>query len=221
MQDIFVKGFFFFFSFTPQWLVKKAIERKEEMGDYIREFSVSQFSKYHTTPQVNAKCLSWVLNSWKPHLWELRSENNRALWVCAGSTPCQNCAQTPTSEPAWKLGASSPWVFPSRRGKGLHSRVASTAAQFPRGWPCLMLMWDPLTPCTLEAKRRACLHALWNAKCSSFLLRLKYKFSNSPQIAAFPLHPFPFCEQCSQIIHFLWDVTKTENEKRKNWNQNQ
>ena len=56
MQDIFVKVFFF--SFTPQWLVKKAIERKEEMGDYIREFSVSQFSKYHTTPQVNAKCLS-------------------------------------------------------------------------------------------------------------------------------------------------------------------
>ena len=221
MQDIFVKGFFFFFFFTPQWLVKKAIERKEEMGDYIREFSVSQFSKYHTTPQVNAKCLSWVLNSWKPHLWELRSENNRALWVCAGGTPCQNCAQTHTSEPAWKLGASSPWVFPSRRGKGLHSRVASTAAQFPRGWPCLMLMWDPLTPCTLEAKRRACLHALWNAKCSSFLLRLKYKFSNSPQIAAFPLHPFPFCKQCSQIIHFLWDVTKTENEKRKNWNQNQ
>ena len=35
-----------------QWLVKKAIERKEEMGDYIREFSVSQFNKYHSTPQV-------------------------------------------------------------------------------------------------------------------------------------------------------------------------
>ena len=54
----FRQGFFSFFFFTPQWLVKKAIERKEEMGDYIREFSVSQFSKYHTTPQVNAKCLS-------------------------------------------------------------------------------------------------------------------------------------------------------------------
>ena len=35
-----------------QWLVKKAIERKEEMGDYIREFSVSQFNKFHSTPQV-------------------------------------------------------------------------------------------------------------------------------------------------------------------------
>lgn len=34
-----------------QWLVKKAIERKEEMGDYIREFSVSQFNKFHSTPQ--------------------------------------------------------------------------------------------------------------------------------------------------------------------------
>ncbi|CAH3193118.1 unnamed protein product, partial [Porites evermanni] len=47
-----------------QWLVKKAIERKEEMGDYIREFSVSQFSKYHTTPQDDEfnvrkpKCIS-------------------------------------------------------------------------------------------------------------------------------------------------------------------
>ncbi|XP_068741608.1 coiled-coil domain-containing protein 93-like isoform X2 [Montipora capricornis] len=34
-----------------QWLVKKAIERKEEMGDYIREFSVSQFNKHHSTPE--------------------------------------------------------------------------------------------------------------------------------------------------------------------------
>ena len=32
--------------------MKKAIERKEEMGDYIREFSVSQFNKNHSTPQV-------------------------------------------------------------------------------------------------------------------------------------------------------------------------
>ena len=87
MQDIFVKVFFF--SFTRQWLVKKAIERKEEMGDYIREFSVSQFSKYHTTPQVNAKCLSWVLNSWKPQLCELRGEKNRALLACAGLLPAK------------------------------------------------------------------------------------------------------------------------------------
>ena len=194
MQDIFVKVFFFF-SFTPQWLVKKAIERKEEMGDYIREFSVSQFSKYHTTPQVNAKCLTWVLNSWKPHLCDLWGENNTALWACAGSTPSQNCAQTRTTEPAWKLGAPPLWGFPSRNGKGSHSRVASTVIQFPLGWPCLMLMWDPLTPCILEPKRRVCLHALWNAKCSSFLLRLKYKLSNSPLIAAFPSHPFPFCKK--------------------------
>ncbi|XP_067020637.1 coiled-coil domain-containing protein 93-like [Acropora muricata] len=34
-----------------QWLVKRAIERKEEMGDYIREFSVSQFNKHHSTPK--------------------------------------------------------------------------------------------------------------------------------------------------------------------------
>ncbi|XP_072435719.1 coiled-coil domain-containing protein 93 isoform X1 [Chiloscyllium punctatum] len=31
-----------------QWLVKRAIETREEMGDYIRSFSVSQFQKVHS-----------------------------------------------------------------------------------------------------------------------------------------------------------------------------
>ncbi|XP_067891222.1 coiled-coil domain-containing protein 93 isoform X1 [Heterodontus francisci] len=31
-----------------QWLVKRAIETREEMGDYIRSFSVSQFQKTHS-----------------------------------------------------------------------------------------------------------------------------------------------------------------------------
>ncbi|MFT7815825.1 coiled-coil domain-containing protein 93 [Arapaima gigas] len=35
----------------PQWLVKYAIETREEMGDYVRAFSLSQFSKAHRTPQ--------------------------------------------------------------------------------------------------------------------------------------------------------------------------
>ncbi|XP_013408338.2 coiled-coil domain-containing protein 93 [Lingula anatina] len=34
-----------------QWLVKRAIETREEMGDYIRAFSVSQFNKNHKTPE--------------------------------------------------------------------------------------------------------------------------------------------------------------------------
>ncbi|XP_078320478.1 coiled-coil domain-containing protein 93-like isoform X3 [Crassostrea virginica] len=34
-----------------QWLVKKAIETREEMGDFIRAFSISQFSKTHKTPE--------------------------------------------------------------------------------------------------------------------------------------------------------------------------
>ncbi|XP_077988967.1 coiled-coil domain-containing protein 93-like [Glandiceps talaboti] len=36
---------------TVQWLVKKAIETREELGDYNRAFSVSQFNKHHCTPQ--------------------------------------------------------------------------------------------------------------------------------------------------------------------------
>ncbi|XP_072029875.1 coiled-coil domain-containing protein 93-like [Amphiura filiformis] len=34
-----------------QWLVKRAIETREEMGDQIRAFSVSQFNKHHQTPE--------------------------------------------------------------------------------------------------------------------------------------------------------------------------
>lgn len=34
-----------------QWLVKRAIETKEEMGDYIRSYSVSQFQKTYSLPE--------------------------------------------------------------------------------------------------------------------------------------------------------------------------
>ncbi|KAG9349737.1 hypothetical protein JZ751_028185 [Albula glossodonta] len=34
-----------------QWLVKRAIETREEMGDYIRSYSVAQFQKTHSTPE--------------------------------------------------------------------------------------------------------------------------------------------------------------------------
>jgi DNA repair exonuclease SbcCD ATPase subunit len=34
-----------------QWLVKRAIETREEMGDYIRAYSISQFSKHYSLPE--------------------------------------------------------------------------------------------------------------------------------------------------------------------------
>ncbi|KAM8934070.1 coiled-coil domain-containing protein 93 [Pelodytes ibericus] len=34
-----------------QWLVKRAIETRQEMGDYIRSYSVSQFHKDHSLPE--------------------------------------------------------------------------------------------------------------------------------------------------------------------------
>nr|XP_010962440.1 coiled-coil domain-containing protein 93 [Camelus bactrianus] len=34
-----------------QWLVKRAIETKEEMGDYIRSYSISQFQKTYRLPE--------------------------------------------------------------------------------------------------------------------------------------------------------------------------
>lgn len=37
-----------------QWLVKRAIETREEMGDYVRTYSISQFQKSHSLPQDEA-----------------------------------------------------------------------------------------------------------------------------------------------------------------------
>ncbi|XP_075037311.1 coiled-coil domain-containing protein 93 [Mixophyes fleayi] len=34
-----------------QWLVKRAIETRQEMGDYIRSYSVSQFQREHSLPE--------------------------------------------------------------------------------------------------------------------------------------------------------------------------
>ena len=47
-----------------QWLVKKAIETREELGDYIRQYSISQFDKSHHTPEVSTShiCLFAIVN---------------------------------------------------------------------------------------------------------------------------------------------------------------
>ena len=39
--------------FPIQWLVKKALETREEMGDSIRAFSIYQFNKKHEMPEVS------------------------------------------------------------------------------------------------------------------------------------------------------------------------
>ena len=43
-----------FISIYPviQWLVKLAIATREETGDYVRAYSISQFAKDHVTPEV-------------------------------------------------------------------------------------------------------------------------------------------------------------------------
>ncbi|CDQ81398.1 unnamed protein product [Oncorhynchus mykiss] len=59
-----------------QWLMKRAIETREEMGDYVRAYSVSQFQKTHSFPEdedflqrkENAvKAVLDVLEVYKPH----------------------------------------------------------------------------------------------------------------------------------------------------------
>lgn len=42
--------------FCKQWLVKKAIEVREELGDKIRQYSINQFHKTYAMPKdVEAK----------------------------------------------------------------------------------------------------------------------------------------------------------------------
>ncbi|XP_060910016.1 coiled-coil domain-containing protein 93 isoform X2 [Labrus mixtus] len=58
-----------------QWLVKRAIETREEMGDYVRAYSISQFNKTHSLPEDEefnqrkdkaAKAVLDVLEVYKP-----------------------------------------------------------------------------------------------------------------------------------------------------------
>ncbi|GLD51569.1 coiled-coil domain-containing protein 93 isoform X2, partial [Lates japonicus] len=58
-----------------QWLVKRAIETREEMGDYVRAYSISQFQKTHSLPEDEeflhrkdkaVKAVLDVLNVYKP-----------------------------------------------------------------------------------------------------------------------------------------------------------
>uniref|UniRef100_A0A8D3E2N8 Coiled-coil domain-containing protein 93 n=1 Tax=Scophthalmus maximus TaxID=52904 RepID=A0A8D3E2N8_SCOMX len=58
-----------------QWLVKRAIETKAEMGDYVRAYSISQFQKTHSLPEDEellqrkdeaAEALLDVLEVYKP-----------------------------------------------------------------------------------------------------------------------------------------------------------
>ena len=36
--------------------MKRAIETRKETGDYVRAFSISQFNKYHSMPEVSTFC---------------------------------------------------------------------------------------------------------------------------------------------------------------------
>jgi hypothetical protein len=56
--------------------VTRAIETREEMGDYIRSYSESQFTKYHSTPKdkefeemkdTAINSISQVKSIYKPH----------------------------------------------------------------------------------------------------------------------------------------------------------
>ncbi|XP_068741631.1 ATP synthase subunit C lysine N-methyltransferase-like isoform X4 [Montipora capricornis] len=59
------------------WLVKKAIERKGEMGDYryIQEFSVSQFNKHHSTPKARLQGLHKKDTFSRDDLWKVKLSN--------------------------------------------------------------------------------------------------------------------------------------------------
>ena len=68
-----------------QWLVKRAIETREEMGDYIRSFSESQFNKEHSTPKVTLLSPEWVCTEFC--LLRMISSRPARMWQLTPSLP--------------------------------------------------------------------------------------------------------------------------------------
>uniref|UniRef100_A0A3Q0R508 Coiled-coil domain-containing protein 93 n=1 Tax=Amphilophus citrinellus TaxID=61819 RepID=A0A3Q0R508_AMPCI len=71
-----------------QWLVKRAIETREEMGDYVRAYSVSQFQKTHSLPEDEellqrkdkaVRAVLEVLEVYKPQRKYKRQKNAEEL----------------------------------------------------------------------------------------------------------------------------------------------
>ncbi|ELV10280.1 Coiled-coil domain-containing protein 93 [Tupaia chinensis] len=71
-----------------KWLVKRAIETKEEMGDYIRSYSISQFQKTYSLPEDDdflkrkEKAIKTVVDLWdvyKPRRKYKRQEGAEEL----------------------------------------------------------------------------------------------------------------------------------------------
>uniref|UniRef100_A0A673YVZ0 Coiled-coil domain-containing protein 93 n=1 Tax=Salmo trutta TaxID=8032 RepID=A0A673YVZ0_SALTR len=98
-----------------QWLVKRAIETREEMGDYVRAYSVSQFQKTHSFPededflQRKEKAVKAVLDVsevYKPQrkykrqveAGELLDEESRMVSPCSLQTEDRKASLTPGSQ---------------------------------------------------------------------------------------------------------------------------
>ena len=84
-----------FLSIFPvmQWLVKKVLETREEMSDYIRNFSESQFSKTRRTPrddefQATLK-VGWRARIAGPHAFRPRASSWRSARGRAARRTCR------------------------------------------------------------------------------------------------------------------------------------
>lgn len=72
-----------FLHFLPQWLVKRAIETKEEMGDYIRSYSISQFQKTYSLPEVSVLLFSCPAENLNAQLGTPWKKQNKFRLPCA------------------------------------------------------------------------------------------------------------------------------------------
>ena len=67
--------------------MKRAIETKEEMGDYIRSYSESQFNKCHTTPKVRGREREKEIERGRKR--EIRQMSRKYMCTCTcSSTLC-------------------------------------------------------------------------------------------------------------------------------------
>ncbi|XP_071102764.1 coiled-coil domain-containing protein 93-like isoform X1 [Haliotis cracherodii] len=152
-----------------QWLVKRAIETREEMGDQIRMFSMSQFNKNYATPEdqafeeVKPRALSTVgsvKDAYKPQRQyrrsdtaKLRDEETRVHSTLLEYGRRYGVSKTPKEEQEDEKAAKKKAVAAGLSGQQVPESTEETQEEEERR--IKMLMSDMLATGALEGKLTA------------------------------------------------------------------
>lgn len=114
-----------------QWLVKRAIETREEMGDYVRAYSISQFQKTHSLPEVTVQYQNcFVVVEWTS-MWWISPYEYRS-WMFSGLRSLGGTEYW--LHDLWKRDSQSDnSSFMLRKRSKTHKKVRRWWTCFPRG----------------------------------------------------------------------------------------